>query len=110
MSIFSRLRNGSTVEETSNVTLSSIDDSHSLTVKEVTVLDFATYSIRAANLAGEAEATANLTEKGTSDVCCLRSEVYRIKEILLLCFHCELHWKSDLMAFRLWSEIQSNRR
>lgn len=77
------MRNGSTVEETSNVSLSSMDDSHSLTVKEVTILDFATYSIRAANLVGEAEATANLTEKGTSDVWCLRSESYRIKEMLV---------------------------
>ncbi|XP_022664918.1 obscurin-like isoform X4 [Varroa destructor] len=56
-------RNDSTVEETDNVTIASFDKAHSLTIKEVTILDFAMYTIHAENSAGEANASAVLLEK-----------------------------------------------
>lgn len=60
----SRYRDDSLVEDSANITISSLDESHSLTVKEVTVLDFAKYKIEDVNLAGETSASAVLSEKG----------------------------------------------
>lgn len=54
------------IDQTNNVLISGFDESYRLTIKECSLQDFASYTVRAVNAAGAAEATATLSEKGMS--------------------------------------------